>query len=364
MSSGKIAVVFGTRPEIVKLAGVIHAIGDRAWTVHTGQHWDDRMAGSFLRDLGIGVPGTVLGISGLSRGVTLGQTTAALTELWMPTRPSAVVVQGDTTTALAGALAANASEIPIVHIEAGLRSYDRAMPEEHNRVLIDCLADRCAAPTELCRENLAREGIGGERVAVTGNTVVDAVNRLMPDDDGVTAALAAYGVERDRFVLSTFHRPENVDDSARLAAVLTGLGRLSAGGWPVVLAIHPRTAASAARAGLEGPLSALQVVPPVDYQSFLALASAAALLVSDSGGVQEEVSVLKRPMLVVRRSTERPEVLGTFAELIQPEEIADRAVVWLADVAGVRDRLALVPSPYGDGTASARCAELVLDLVA
>ena len=362
--SGRVAIVFGTRPEIVKLAGIVGGLGPTGWTIHTGQHWDDRMSGSFLRDLHIGRPDVVLGVGGLSRGAALGRMVEQLTELWAGERPSAVVVQGDTTTALAGGLAANAADIPLVHIEAGLRSFDRAMPEEHNRVLVDHLSDRCAAPTEVCRANLAAEGIGGERVSVTGNTVVDAVELLKPDEAHVAKALAELGVEKDGFVLSTFHRPENVDDGARLAAVLDQLVRLVTPDRPVVLAIHPRTADNAARAGLEDLLSRLRVVPPVDYRTFLALGSAAALLVSDSGGVQEEASVLKRPVLVVRRSTERPEVIGTFAELVAVDDVADRAGPWLADPAAQRRRLATIPSPYGDGRASQRCCELVRALIA
>ena len=303
-------------------------------------------------------------MGGLSRGAALGRMVEALSELWSGERPAAVVVQGDTTTALAGGLAANAAEIPLVHIEAGLRSFDRAMPEEHNRTLVDHLADRCAAPTEVSRANLAAEGIGGDRVRITGNTVVDAVHLLMPDEAEVLTTLAGLGLAADRFILSTFHRPENVDNSGQLAAVLAQLGALAAGGWPVVLAIHPRTSDAAARAGLDRLLDALHVVPPVDYRSFLALASAAALLISDSGGVQEEASVLKRPVLVVRRSTERPEVIGTFAELIGAEEIAGRAGPWLADPTSERRRLAAIPCPYGDGRASIRCADLIRHLVA
>jgi UDP-N-acetylglucosamine 2-epimerase (non-hydrolysing) len=354
----RIAVVYGTRPEAVKLRGIAALLGPGAVFIHTGQHYDPEMAAAFEAGIGFPPPDHRLAIGGGSRGRQIADATVGLETLFAaehlsPRGPlGAVIVQGDTNTALSGALAANAARLPLVHVEAGLRSRDRAMAEEHNRVVVDHLADLCCAPTDVSASNLAHEGIsGGDRVVVTGNTVVEAVLALRPDAAATQRILATRGVERDGFVLATFHRPENVDDPEMLSTILSELAALPI---PVVLPLHPRTAVRAAEAGLEPLLDKLLVAPPVGYREFLGLMGAAALLVSDSGGVQEESSVVKRPVIVVRRSTERPEVLGTFSRLVAPGSgVADAALEWLDDIAAVHARLAALPSPYGDGDASA-----------
>ena len=356
------AVVLGTRPEIVKLGPVISSLGDRAVVVHTGQHWDASLSDVFLTQLGIPKPIRTLGIGGGSRGQQLGEGITLLDQPLDELRPAAVVVQGDTTSALAGALAANAREIPVVHVEAGLRSFDRAMPEEHNRVLVDAVADLCLAPTETSRQHLLAVGVPDERVVVTGNTVVDALRALLPDQHQRAEVLASLDLDPAGFVLSTFHRPENVDDPDVLAMVLDQLDALP---LPVVLPVHPRLRARADAAGLTPRLDALHTVEPLDYVTFLALLAECALAVCDSGGVQEELSVLKRPGIVVRSSTERPEVLGTFTELVAPgPAIADAAAAVLDDLAAAHARLADLPSPYGDGDAGRRSADAIIDLVA
>jgi UDP-N-acetylglucosamine 2-epimerase (non-hydrolysing) len=354
-----VAVVFGTRPELIKLAPVIWSLGAASRTIHTGQHYDPALAGALLAELGLDAPSLQLEVGGASRGAQLGDATVRLDQAFAADRPDVVVVQGDTNSTVAGALAANARGIPLVHVEAGLRSYDRAMPEEHNRVVTDHLSDLCCAPTETSRDHLAAEGIIGSRVVVTGNTVVDAAAHMTPDAASRQALLAHYGLERDGFVLSTFHRPENVDDDATLRAILAELGGLP---LPVLLPLHPRTAARLAAAGVEAP-TAVRVVEPVTYQEFLGLACECAFLVSDSGGVQEEASIVKRPVLVVRASTERPEVIGTFAELIAPgAAIGDRGRAWAADLPNLHAGLAAEPTPYGDGHAGEHIAAAIAAL--
>jgi UDP-N-acetylglucosamine 2-epimerase (non-hydrolysing) len=250
----------------------------------------------------------------------------------------------------------------MVHVEAGLRSFDRRMPEEHNRVIADHLADLLLAPTETSRSNLLGEGIPDERIEVTGNTVVEAVGRLMPSADERERILRSFSVTRGGFVLSTFHRPENVDDPETLATILETLGFLP---LPVILPLHPRTVANVEAFALGDLLGKLQVVEPVGYREFLGLGAESALLVSDSGGVQEEVSVYKRPVIVVRRSTERPEVIGTFAERVEPgPRIAELAAEWIGDLADIHERLASTPSPYGDGSASRRSVAAIEHMAA
>ena len=357
-----VAVVLGTRPEIVKLAHVIRLLGPAAVVLHTGQHYDRGLSGTFIDAFGLDEPHAYLGVGGRTRGQQIGLAMQALDDQLAELRPDAVVVQGDTNTALSGALAANARETPLVHVESGLRSYDRRMPEEHNRVLVDHLGDLLCAPTDVARKNLLEEGIPEPRINVTGNTVVEAVVELMPDQSRRAQLLDEYGLTAGSFALSTFHRPENVDEPERFRALLRQLASL---GMPVLLPLHPRSMLRATEHGMGDLLAEINVVEPIGYQEFLGLGAESAFLISDSGGVQEEVSVYKRSVIVVRRSTERPEVLGTFAELVEPgPDISKVARSWTADIAGLHQRLAAIPSPYGDGTASARTVEKIGELIA
>ena len=343
-----VAVVVGTRPEIIKLAFVVQELGDGARIVYTAQHYDEALAGVFFDTFGIPRPHQVVLIGGLSRGEQIGQGTSALSRLWSAQRPDAIVVQGDTNTALAGALAANALDIPLVHVEAGLRSFDRHMPEEHNRVLIDHLADLCLVPTALSYANLVREGVAAH-IEITGNTVVEAVQAMLPKHSERMVILARHHLETRAFILATFHRPENVDVCASLETILRQLSRLP---LPVVLPVHPRTAKRLADFGLQALTGGFHLVPALDYRAFLALAAEASLLISDSGGLQEEATVLKCPIVVVRRSTERPEILGTFGQLVCPEQLQVAAEGVLRDLNRIHATLASLPSPYGCGAAS------------
>jgi UDP-N-acetylglucosamine 2-epimerase (non-hydrolysing) len=356
-------VVYGTRPEAVKLLGVVDALGDAARTLHSGQHYSPEMAVEFEDALGLRAPDLQLSVGGTTRGQQIGEALVGIEAELRGTPTAAVVVQGDTNTALAGGLAANVAGVPLVHVEAGLRSFDKAMPEEHNRVVVDHLSDLCCAPTDVSATNLAREGItGDDRVVVTGNTVVEAVQRLTPAVDVIERVLKEREVERDQFVLATFHRPENVDDPDVLGTILRELAALP---LPVVLPLHPRTEQRARAAGLGELLEAVRVERPAGYGTFLALMSSCALVVSDSGGVQEESSIVKRPVVVVRRSTERPEVLGTFCELTPAgAAIGEVARGWLDDLPAVHRRLAELPSPYGDGRASQLTVEALTRVVA
>ena len=356
-----VAVVLGTRPEIIKLAHIIRLLGPAARVIHTGQHYDANLSQVFFGAFGLTPPTHYLEVGGEPRGIQIGEATTRLTRLLEDDPARAVVVQGDTNAVLAGALAANATETPLVHVEAGLRSHDRAMPEEHNRVVCDHLSDLCLAPTETSASNLEAEGIGGERVAITGNTVVEALGSLLPSDGERAEVLAEYGLTPDGFILSTFHRPENVDHPETWETILSDLVIAS---LPVVLPLHPRSRQRASSFGLGPLLDQLQVVDPLPYPKFLSLLAECALAVSDSGGVQEEVSVVKRPVVVVRNSTERPEVLGTFAVLHRPGDGVKEAITQITDtLAYTHRRLAETPTPYGDGTASVRSVTLIEKLL-
>jgi UDP-N-acetylglucosamine 2-epimerase (non-hydrolysing) len=262
------------------------------------------------------------------------------------------VVQGDTNTANASAQAAHYLGIPVVHVEAGLRSWDRAMPEEINRMIVGVVADLHCCATEGNAAHLRAAGVRDDAIVVTGNPIVEATLATLPDGDEQRRLLDAYHLDDGGFVLATIHRPENVDDGERLTAILAELGHLP---WPIVLPLHPRTADRIQTFGLEDLANALRIIAPIDHRSFLALAARARVVVSDSGGVQEEVTVLKKPLVVVRNSTERPEAVAAgFSVMAQPDEIAGAVGVMAAPA--VAARLVTLPCPFGDGHAGQRIA--------
>lgn len=362
LPAGSVATVYGTRPEIIKLAGIIDALGDKATTIYSGQHFDQLLSDIFFEELGLSAPDVMLAVGGRRRGQQIGELVLRLEERFAAQRPAVVVVQGDTNTALGGALAANALDIPLLHVEAGLRSFDRLMPEEHNRVAVDHLADVCLAPTEQSRKNLLEEGIPGGRIVVTGNTVVDVATRLLPPADIRAPLLARLGLEAGAFVLATFHRPENVDDADRLRELLEHVAGLDI---PVLFPVHPRTRRRIDAFGLGGRRGRIDMVAPLGYTAFLGLAAECAFLVSDSGGVQEEASIVKRPAIILRRSSDRPEVVGTFATLVPSlADFPEVARHLLADRDEIHHRLAELPSPYGDGRASVRCVQQIVSAAA
>jgi len=354
---GYIAIVVGTRPEIVKLAPVMHQLGKAARLLHTCQHHDEELSGVFLAGAGLPQPEMLSGICGEPRYAQIGRMVDQLGRMFAERPPAAVVVEGDTNTVSAAAQAGSYSGVPVVHVEAGLRSHDRAMPEEINRCLVGVLADLHCAPTERSVGNLRAEGVPSEKIVLTGNTIVEATLGMLPDEETAREIVGGMGAEPGEYVLATIHRPENTDDPERLRIILDELSKL---GLPVLLPLHPRTRDAIQRHELAAELDRLQPVPPASHRTFLGLARHARLLVSDSGGVQEECTVLKRPLIVVRNSTERPESIEAgFAHLVQPGPVISGLGRQLIGDEGLGERLAALPCPYGDGKASERIVELL-----
>ncbi|WP_406690379.1 UDP-N-acetylglucosamine 2-epimerase (non-hydrolyzing) [Saccharopolyspora sp. ID03-671] len=345
----RIAVVVGTRPESIKLAPVVHTLGPEAFTIHTGQHHTAGMTGHIHPDF------TLSPHRDAPRGQQLGSMTAELDRVFRRYRPAAVIVQGDTTSALAGGLAANATDTPLVHVEAGLRSFDRTMPEEHNRILLDHLSDLACAPTPQAHTNLRAENIPPDRITITGNTIVEAIQNALPGARRGEILRAELGLPTGPFTLATLHRPENTDNPTALAIILS---ELSAIDIPVVIPLHPRTQRRIIHSGLDTPRPNLRMTGPLEYPDLLALIHQSALVISDSGGIQEESAVLKSPILIIRRSNERPEVEDTFGtRLHQDGPISSTANTWIYHRTHINARLAELPSPYGDGTASTQIAQ-------
>lgn len=342
------AVVIGTRPEAIKMSEVLRLLGSAAFLIHTGQHYAGPLRARVATDLGLPECDFTLAVGGRPRSFQIGQAVIALGDVIRGNRSfRAVVVHGDTNATLAGALAANAEGVPLFHVEAGLRSYDRHMPEEHNRVLTDHLADMCFAPTQRAYANLAAEGISADRIELTGNTIVDVVGRLLPTTRDRAAICRRFGVEPGTYVLATLHRPENSDNRFRLGTILDDLRALE---FPVLLPLHPRTRMGLDRDSLRG-IASFDPIPP---REFLSLLAECRLAITDSGGVQEEVAVLGRRALVVRRSTERPESLGRWSDLVDPGSSLRRLAIQALNGREPDGPPPLGRSAYGDGRASER----------
>lgn len=302
----KVLTVVGARPQFVKAAVVspvlrryIHEV-----LVHTGQHYDVGLSGIFFDALSIPRPDYQLDVGSDSHGRQTGAMLAALDDILEREQPTLVVVYGDTNSTLAGALAAAKQGIPVAHVEAGLRSFNRAMPEEINRVLTDHLAERLYCPTRTAVDNLAKEGIV-DGVVLSGDVMDTAVRRFARNNDAV---LAQTGVSAGTYFLATVHRQENTDDRGRLDGILTALLRLP---LPVVWPLHPRTRERIRQFGWEGRLTApIIVTEPVGYGEMLALEAGAAAVLTDSGGVQREASLLGTPVYVLRDETEWVELVA------------------------------------------------------
>lgn len=300
----RIIVVVGARPNFIKVGPLMPALADAgidARLVHTGQHYDAAMSDIFFADLEIPAPSWFLGVGSGTHAVQTGTAMMKLEELLAAERPDAVMVVGDVNSTLAGALAAAKLQIPVIHLEAGLRSRDMSMPEEVNRLVTDQLSAMLLTPVREADENLRAEGVDAERIYFVGNIMAESVLRNLPRIAGRT--VAARGTLPDRgYVLATIHRPENTDHPERLAAIGQAL---AASPLPVLFPTHPRTRPRLAEAGLSDGAPGVHLVDPVGYLDMLALQQDAAAIVTDSGGVQEESCMVGTPCVTVRRNTER-----------------------------------------------------------
>lgn len=345
----RIAVVLGTRPEIIKMAPVIRECERRCqdyFVLHTGQHYSYEMDRIFFEELELSEPSYNLDVGSGSHAEQTGKIMAGVERVLIKERPDVVLVQGDTNTVLAGALAASKLHIKVGHVEAGLRSYDRTMPEEINRVVTDHISDYLFAPTEVARENLLEEGIASNKIFVTGNTIVDSVYQSLEIARRKVNILDRLGFGSKEYFLVTAHRAENVDNSTNLRAIIKGLELIgSEFSMPVVFPIHPRTRKMVRKFGLE--LDGIRAMDPIGFLEFLQLEANAMLVLTDSGGVQEETCILGVPCITLRDNTERPETLDVESNMLvstRPDDMVD----------GVRRMLERKTSwmnPFGNGFA-------------
>jgi UDP-N-acetylglucosamine 2-epimerase (non-hydrolysing) len=351
-----ICFVVAARPNFMKVAPVLRALDAPALLVHTGQHYDAEMSDVFLRELGLPEPDVFLAVGSGTHGEQTARALTGIEQVLLEQQPAAVVVAGDVNSTLAGALAASKAGIPLAHIEAGLRSFDRTMPEEHNRKLTDHLSDLLLAHSQSAVDNLAHEGIAADSVELVGNTMIDTVLEHV-EEAKRAAPWNALGVAGGEYGLVTLHRPALVDDPRLLAAVATALAAL-ADVVPLVFPVHPRTRARLAESGVS--LGGVVLTPPLGYRDFLGLEACARFVLTDSGGVQEETSVLGVPCFTLRDGTERPVTveLGTNTVLgARPERIGE--------IPALLDRPSSAGSiPFWDGHAGERAADSIRRWVA
>jgi UDP-N-acetylglucosamine 2-epimerase (non-hydrolysing) len=308
--------VVGARPNFMKVAPVHRAIGQypqiRQLLVHTGQHYDINMSDIFFQQLGIPAPDINLEVGSGSHAVQTAQIMMRFEEVVLKEKPDLVLVYGDINSTVAAALVCAKLGIRVGHVEAGLRSFDRHMPEEINRLLTDQIADLLFTPSQDGDENLLREGVASEKIHFVGNVMIDTLVRLLPLAlerwQNGRFALDGLTVDQGRYALVTLHRPSNVDEPVMLAEIMTALADISRD-VPVIFPIHPRTRQRLSDLNLLDPKSAdqnLKFLYPIGYLDFLALQRYAKLVITDSGGIQEETSYLNVPCLTVRENTERP----------------------------------------------------------
>ncbi|MCG8355103.1 MAG: UDP-N-acetylglucosamine 2-epimerase (non-hydrolyzing) [Kiloniellales bacterium] len=361
-----ILCVAGARPNFVKIAPILRQMSEhpalRGFLVHTGQHYDTAMSDGFFADLRIPAPDVSLGVGSASHAVQTAEIMRGFEPVVDEVAPAAVLVVGDVNSTVAAALVAAKKHVPVVHVEAGLRSFDRAMPEEINRLVTDQLSDLLFTTEPSGRENLLREGVEDSRICFVGNvmidTLVEALPRAVPADETL-GGLAVNGTALEAakgFGLVTLHRPSNVDEPARLSRYLSVLAEISQD-LPLVFPVHPRTRARAEAAGFDPAKSAgrLLFTEPMSYLAFLGLTRDARLVITDSGGLQEETTFLGVPCITARDNTERPVTIDQGTNVLigaDPDKLLAEARRVLAGGRGE----ARVPALW-DGKAARRIIE-------
>ena len=353
----KISIVLGTRPEIVKLSSIIRECernNVEYFILHTGQHYSYNMDKVFFQQLELPEAKYNLDVGSGSHGKQTGLMMDGIERILQQETPDVVLVQGDTNTVLAGALAAVKLQIKVGHVEAGLRSYDRRMPEEINRIVADHCANYLFAPTDESRRILLSEGIDEKQVFMVGNTAVDAVYQNLEIAKAKTSIMEQLGLRDGEFMLATAHRQENVDDKNRFAGLIRGLQSVQkAFKVPLIYPVHPRAKKMLSEFGVD--TDGLTLVEPLDYLSFLLLESRAKLVLTDSGGLQEETCILGVPCVTLRDNTERPETVTVGSNILagtDPSKILESAKVML-----VKEKKWV--NPFGDGTSGLKILKVL-----
>jgi UDP-N-acetylglucosamine 2-epimerase (non-hydrolysing) len=356
-----VMVVVGTRPEIIKMAPIVRALRKSkipTTFVHCGQHYDYNMSQQFIEDLELPSPDYTYKVKASSPGAQTAKIITYMDKVLEETAPAVVLVEGDTNSVLAAAVAANKREIPVGHVEAGLRSFDLRMPEEHNRRLTDHLSTFLFAPTERAKANLEKESAWG-KIYITGNTVIDAVIQHLPIAERKSEILKK--IRFEKFALATAHRAENVDDEAVLKTFMEVFAESP---MPVVYPMHPRTKKRLRQNKMYAQISKrenIQILPPLGYLDFLVLMKKSEFIITDSGGIQEEATApsIRKPVFVIRLSTERPEAVEAgFAKVVGTDK---HEILAAMGTAMARRKELPRTSPFGDGNAAEKIVEIIRD---
>lgn len=365
----KIAIVLGTRPEIIKMASVIDEIKRRnieIVLIHTGQHYDKEMSENFFIDLNLPTPDYNINVGSGSHGRQTALMMNGIEEVLINEDVDIVLVQGDTNAVLAGALISSKLHIPVGHIEAGLRSFDDTMPEEINRKTADVCSKMYFVPTEESAINLISEGISRKQIFITGNTIVDACyrNLKIANKRNINEkSLADLDIDNLSNILTlTIHRAENVDNKVRLKNIVESLKELK--NMNLIFPIHPRTKKNLEEFGLLKELEELNnihIIKPVGYLDFLALLSKSSLILTDSGGLQEEAITLNIPVLTLRYNTERPETVETGGNILvgSSKEKIIETINKILNNKEFRDKMKNAKNPYGDGSAGFKILDAI-----
>ncbi len=360
----RLAVFVGTRPEIIKMASVLEALRPSSFDVsliHTGQHYDWEMSGQFFKELGLAEPDEFLGVGSASQGMQLAKVVKATEKYLLKQGTIIATAEGDTNSALGAALAASKNNIPFAHVEAGCRSFDRAMPEELNRILISDCADLNLAPTKNCIGNLQREGIPDSRIKLTGHPIVTLLSKVRNRITSIQV-VKEMKLKEHGYVLLTTHRAENVDGRRRLKATLKEANELPT---KVVFPVHPRTGRNISRFHLKSLLSNIITTRPLSYFETLALIRSADAVITDSGGIQQEAFLLQTPCLTIRTTTEWVETVeaGVNSLVKDPRKIGAAYQKLHDERVEVKRRFQKAGPVFGGVESARRCAESIATLL-
>ncbi len=363
----KIAVIIGTRPEIIKMAPVIDEIEQRNIEyilIHTGQHYDHEMSDQFFLDLELKKPDYNIGVGSGSHGKQTANMIIGIEDVLLKEKPDLVLVQGDTNAVLSGAIVASKLHIPLGHVEAGLRSYDKSMPEEINREVADICSQMFFVPTEESAVNLLLAGISPKDIFITGNTVVDACVRNLKIAKNKSEM--PFKIDReDKILTLTMHRAENVDNSIRLQNIIDALMELE--DVTVIFPAHPRTLKNLEKYELLEKMENakhIQIIKPVGYLDFLLLLSKSKLIMTDSGGLQEEAITLNIPCVTLRYNTERPETVTAGGNVLlgADKDVIVKNVNEILNNSEIYAKMSNAKNPYGDGDSSKKILNSIIKL--
>ena len=360
----KIAFIVGTRPEIIKMSPLIDEVKKRGVNyilIHTGQHYDQEMSQQFITDLELPQPDYNIGVGSTTHGKQTAVMLEGIEKILLKETPDIILVEGDTNAVMAGAIASSKLHLPLGHVEAGLRSFDKTMPEEINRMIADVCSDLYFVPTEESAINLIFEGVNPHDIFITGNTVVDACMRNLKIAEKNSNIISRLDLDGDILTL-TIHRAENVDDPERLKNITDALLELDE--VTIIFPVHPRTRKNLIKYGLYESLEKanhIQMINPVGYLDFLILLSHSKLVMTDSGGIQEEAITLNLPCLTLRYNTERPETVTAGGNIMvgtDKKVIVDNARRIIGDP-DVHLEMSESINPYGNGETSQKIADII-----